>query len=74
MEFLNKKTQNLFKSKHIKSFVTENETKSQIVERFNRTLKSRMYKYFTANNTRRWIDVIDQLVENYNNSYHRLLK
>ena len=74
VEFLNKKTQNLFKSKNIKSFVTENETKAQIVERFNRTLKNRMYKYFTANNTRRWIDVIDQLVENYNNSYHRSIK
>ena len=33
-----------------------------------------MYKYFTANNTKRWIDVLPDLVHNYNNSYHRSIK
>ena len=33
-----------------------------------------MYKYFTANNTRRWVDVIGKLVSGYNNSYHSSIK
>ena len=45
-----------------------------MVERFNRTLKSKMYKYFTAKGTKTWINIIDELVYNYNNSYHRSIK
>ncbi|XP_054152670.1 uncharacterized protein LOC128963756 [Oppia nitens] len=41
------------------------------VERFNRTLKSRMFKYFTANGSRRYVDVLQKLVKAYNTSYHR---
>ena len=33
-----------------------------------------MYKYFTANNTKRWIDVLSKLVANYNNTVHRSIK
>lgn len=74
-EFLSKTTQKLMTHHNIKWFTTENvEIKCSIVERFNRTLKTKMWKYFTANNTRRWIDVLDKLVKNYNNSYHRSIK
>lgn len=45
-----------------------------MIERFNKTLKMRMWKYFTANNTRKWIDVLNQLVYNYNHSYHHSIK
>ena len=45
-----------------------------IAERFNRTLKSRMFKYFTQNETRRWIDIIQQLVNGYNNTNHSTIK
>ena len=45
-----------------------------MVESFNRTLKDRMYKYFTANQTKRWIDVLPDLVANYNTSYHKMIK
>ena len=62
LEFINKSTQNLFKRKGIHWFATENETKAQVVERFNRTLKSKMYKYFTAKGTKTWINIIDELV------------
>ena len=73
-EFISKKTQALLKSHNIDWFETYNTVKAQIVERFNRTLKDKMYKYFTANDTKRWIDVLQDLVENYNNSYHRSIK
>ena len=42
-----------------------------MVERFNCTLKTRMWKYFTANNTRVYIDILQDIVKGYNNSYHR---
>ena len=73
-EFINKKTQELLKSYGIHWFTTQNETKAQVVERFNRTLKDRMYRYFTAKKTSEWIDVLQDLVDNYNTSYHRSIK
>src|SRR5215475_4323724 len=73
-EFINKQTQNYFKKIGIKFFTTENETKAQIVERWNRTTKEKMYKYFTAYNTKTWIDILQDLIFNYNNSYHSSIK
>jgi len=70
-EFLNSKVQNLLTAHGIKHFVTHNETKASMVERFNRTLKSRLWTYMTANNTDRYIDVLDQVVDSYNHSVHR---
>ena len=42
-----------------------------MAERFNRTLKTRMWKYFTAKNIRVYIDILQDIVQGYNNSYHR---
>ena len=73
-ECIGKKTQALFQENDIKWFETYNTVKAQVVERFNRTLKDRMYTYFTANDTKQWVDVFPDLVYNYNNSYHRSIK
>ena len=70
-EFLNKPVQQFLKKHHVHFFTTETEMKASIVERFNRTLKNRMYKYFTAKNTLRYIDVLQDLVNGYNNTIHR---
>ena len=45
-----------------------------MIERFNRTIKDIIFKYFTANSTRKYIDVIDKLVDQYNNSVHSSIK
>ena len=42
-----------------------------MVERFNRTLKTRMWKYFTAKNTHVYIDNLQDIVQRYDSSYHR---
>ena len=47
-----------------------NDTKAAIVERVTRTLKNNMYRYFKAENTFRYLDVLQDLVESYNNTYH----
>ena len=55
-------------------FSTENEEISSVVKWWNRTMKNIMWKYFTANNTQKYIDVLPSRVEKYNNTYHRSTK
>ena len=54
-------------NKYVKSLIdiysTENEEKSSVVERWNRTMKEKLFKYFSANNTRKYIDVLDQMIK-----------
>lgn len=71
-EFVNKNFKALMQENDISFFTSQNEDiKCSIVERFNRTLKSKMWKYFTNYTTYKWIDIIDALVSSYNNSKHR---
>lgn len=73
-EFVNSSVKELLTRNTIKHFTTHNvETKAAMVERFNRTLKSRMYRYFTAKNTNRYIDVLPQLIHGYNHAVHRTI-
>ncbi len=59
-------------TKHdIEYFSTNSERKAAIVERFNRKLKSSMWKYFYSKGTHKWIDVLDDL--NYNHTKHRTI-
>ena len=68
-EFLNKDVRDL-----VELYTTENEEKSSIVERWIRTMKEKMFKYFTDNNTYNYIDVLPDLVEDYNNTVHSSTK
>ena len=74
-EFLNINVKRVLKKYKIELWISNNDdVKASIVERFNRTLKTRMYKYFTANNTRRYTDVLQDLVDGYNNTIHSTIK
>ena len=73
-EFYNKNMDNLRKLHKIELYSTENEEKSSIVERWIRTMKEKMWKYFTDNNTYKYIDVLPDLVEDYNNTVHSSTK
>ena len=68
-EFYNKDVQ-----KQVELDSTENEEKSCVIEIFNRTIKEKMFKYFSANNTRKFVDVLDLLVDQYNNAIHSSMK
>ena len=71
-EFRNSTFQMLLQRYKIKFYTSENDDiKASVVERYNRTLKTKMYRYFTHNNTRRYLDVLDDLLESYNNTKHR---
>ena len=73
-EFYNKDMTAWLKDENITRYFTHGEHKSAIAERFNRTLKRRMWRRFTADNTRNWIDMLDDLVSKYNNSYHNTIR
>ena len=71
-EWLNSRFQSLLQQNDIKFYTSENDDiKAAIVERFNRTLKSKMWRYFTYKNTRRFLDVLPDLLHSYNNTFHR---
>ena len=73
-EFYNKTFQTLLNKYKIHHFSTSGDTKASVVERFNRTLKQRMYRYFTTNNTLNFIHILQSLVKGYNGSFHRSIK
>lgn len=66
-EFLNKQVKSIFKNYEIKFFIAKNkETKCAVIERFNRTLKAKMFKYFTSVGSRVYIDKLQTFTETYN--------
>ena len=73
-EFVGIKVQRYLKQMGIRYFSTSNETKACFAERVIRTLKSRMWRYFEHKETNTYIQVLNYLVNNYNNSFHRTIK
>ena len=65
-EFYNQQLKAVLTANNVMLYSTENEEKSSVVERWNRTMRNIMWKYFTANNTQRYIDVLPSMVEKYN--------
>ena len=55
----------------IQYFATESEQKAAVVKRFNRTIKTKIWTYLSDRGTVRWVNVIQDLVDAYNNSSHR---
>lgn len=74
-EFLGQMFQNLLKAENITFFTSENdEIKAGIVERLNRTLKEKLWRYFTYSGTYKYIDILEAMVFSYNNTIHSTLK
>ena len=55
-------------------YSTDNEGKSVVVERFTRTIKSKIYKYMTSVLKNVYINKLDDIVNEYNNTYHTTIK
>ena len=51
-----------------------NEGKSVLAERFVRTFKKRINKYLTSISRNVYIDTLDDIINEYNNTYHRNIK
>ena len=69
-EFYNQDFKKLLDENGISLYSTENEEKSSVVERWNRTMKARMWKMFTATNSTVYIDKLPALLANYNKTKH----
>ena len=55
-------------------YSTYNEGKSVVAERFIRTLKNKIFKHMTAISRNVYFDVLDDIVNKYNNTVHRTIK
>ena len=73
-EFYNKLFQRFLKINNIKMYSTYNEGKSVVAERFIRTLKNKIFKHMTAISKNVYFDVLDDIVNKYNNTVHRTIK
>lgn len=72
-EFLNSTFQKYLKENKVEFYTVNSELKACIVERFNRKLKEKMWRYFTCKNTYKYHEVLPRKIESYN-SYHRTIK
>ena len=73
-EFYNAYFKNWLRDNNIVMYSTQNEGKSVVVERFIRTLKSKIHKYMTSISKNLYIDKLDDIVDEYNNTYHITIK
>ena len=73
-EFYNAYLKKRLRDNNIVMYSTHNEGKSVAAERFIRTLKSKIYKYMTSISKNVYIDKLDDIVDEYNNTYHTTIK
>lgn len=73
-EFIGSSSQKFLKENSIQFYILNSEMKASIVERFNRTLKEKMWRYFTKKGKYIYYDILDDLLYAYNHSYHRSIK
>lgn len=73
-EFFNKDFKKLMERHKINFYNTFTHLKASICERFNRTLKAKMWKMFSLNGNYKWVKELPELIKNYNNSFHRTIK
>ena len=70
-EYYNKNMKELLDKNKINIYSTENEEKSSVCERWNRTMKNKMWKQFTIQNNTMYLNMLPKLVAEYNNTKHR---
>lgn len=71
-EFKNRTFQDFLSRENIHFYTSEDPvTKAAVVERFNRTLKGRLYRFMTYKNSKTYLNNLSDLVTNYNSTFHR---
>jgi hypothetical protein len=64
----------LMKEWHVRVVVVRNELHASLVERVIGTIKLKLFRYFEHKQSHKWINIIDDVVNSYNHTYHRTLK
>ena len=73
-EFYNTHFKKWLKDINIEMYSTHNEEKFVVAERFNRTLKNKIYKHMTAISNNVYFNVLNDIADKYNNTYHKTIK
>ena len=74
LEYLNKYVDSLLKEYRIHSYHINGPHKASSAERANRTIKQFIWKYFTSSRRKRWVDIIYNIADNYNKTFHSAIK
>lgn len=69
-EFFNKEFRKLMDEFKINHYNTFSNLKASVVERVNRTIKNLMWKKFSLRGNYKWVDILDEIVQKYNNTKH----
>jgi transposase InsO family protein len=72
-EFYNKTFQDLMKKYNINHYSSYTKIKASMAERVIRTLKAKLYKLFSLRGTYKWINILQDVTKEYNNSKHRTI-
>ena len=73
-EFYNRSMKSWLEKNDIEMYSTHNEGNSVVAERFIRTIKNKIYKHMTPISKNVYIDKLDDIVNEYNNTKHRTTK
>lgn len=73
-EYVNQSVKTMLKNEGVIFFVTHNTVKASYAERAIKTIKSRLIRYMTRQQTKRWVDILSKVTESYNATYHRSIK
>lgn len=71
--FYSREFKKMLKKYNIHLFSTHTPVKCGIVERFNRTLLTKMFRYLTHKGNYRWVDILQTLIKTYNSTKHRTI-
>ena len=72
-QFYNKDFENLMKKDNINMYSSYSNLKASIIERFNRTLRGKMWKKFSLQDNHKWINILSSLISSYNNTKHQTI-
>lgn len=73
-EFYNGTVRTMLDNRNVQLYSTFSTVKAAICERFNRTLKSNMWKQFSLRGSHKWVDILPGLIADYNHTKHRTIK
>jgi hypothetical protein len=70
-EFYNGHVKGLLEKHNIQHYSVNSQFKAALVERFNRTLREKLNRYFTHKGHKVWYNILDIIINTYNNTEHR---
>jgi hypothetical protein len=71
--FFNRTSKTFFDDNNVLHSVTRNEVKANYAERFIKTFKNKLSRFFLDKQKLRYLDVLQDLVDGYNNTYHETI-